>query len=255
MRVTNEVKARVRATLETCVAKANARYPNQTFRYPTVKYTKRGTTAGTANDSTYSINLNAVLLMENVDAFMGRTVIHEFGHLVDGIVNPNTRYRTWGRKRSLHGPTWKAIMRMLGGPTTTTHSYDTTNSKVKKRGQAKHVWTCSCGSEAGTMKIGAIRHNKMIAPGPVKYWMRGHKHHTYTYVGVEGAAPPVARTLPKAANAARRTPKKVTKLDKCRDAFSLVSSRELMILTFMSVAGCTQAGAATYYAKIRKERS
>jgi len=254
MRVTNIVKARVTATLKESVTKANAHYPNHTFKMPTVIYKKRGATAGTACDSTYTIDLNSVLLMENVDTFMGRTVIHEFGHLVDGIVNPDTRSRGWRRKRSLHGPTWKRIMRMLGGPTSRCHSYDTTNSSVKKRGQAKHVWTCSCGSLAGTMKIGNIRHMKMIAPGSARYWVRGHANHTYTYVGLEGAAP-VA--LPKAANAPRPAPrtKKVTKLDKCREWYSPVSSRELMINTFMSVAGCTEAGAATYYAKIKKERS
>ena len=257
MRVTNIVKARVTATLRECIAKANAcysndRYPKHTFKMPTVKYTKRGQTAGTACDQTYTIDLNSVLLMENVDTFMARTVIHEFGHLVDGIVNPSTR-SGWG-KRSLHGPTWKRIMRMLGGPTSRCHSYDTTNSKVKKRGQAKHVWTCSCGSPAGTMKIGNIRHMKMIAPGPVRYWMRGHANHTYTYVGVEGAAPaPVA--LPKAANAPRPAPKrtkKVTKLDKCRRVWNPRLGRDANIVAFIE-EGCTPNGAATYYAKINKE--
>ena len=222
---------------------------------PTVEYKKRGTTAGTACDRTYTIDLNSVLLMENVEAYLARTVIHEFGHLVDGIANPDTRSRGWRRKRSLHGPTWKRIMVMLGGPTSRCHSYDTTNSAVKKRGRAKHVWNCSCGT--GTIKIGAKRHKNMIGPGSARYWMRGHAHCTYTYAGLEGAAPaPAARTLPKAASPAlpraRRT-KRVTKLDMCRECFSPVSSRELMILTFMSVAGCTKAGAATYYAKIKKE--
>ena len=256
MRVTNIVKARVTATLRDCVAKANAcysndRYPKHTFKMPTVLYKKRGATAGTACDQTYTIDLNSVLLMENIEDFLSRTVIHEFGHLVDGIVNPTTRSRGWRRKRSLHGPTWKRIMRMLGGPTSRCHSYDTTNSAVKKRGQAKHVWTCSCGSPAGTMKIGNIRHMKMIAPGSARYWVRGHANHTYTYTGLEGAAP-VA--LPKAANAPRPAPrtKKVTKLAACRRVFNLSLGRDANIAHFRA-AGCTPAGAATYYAKIKKE--
>lgn len=255
MRVTNIVKARVTATLRECVAKSNARYTNHTFKMPTVLYKKRGKTAGTACDRTYTIDLNSVLLMENIEDFLSRTVIHEFGHLVDGIVNPVTRVRDWRRsKRSLHGPTWKRIMVMLGGPTSRCHSYDTTNSSVKKRSQAKHVWTCSCGSLAGTLKIGNIRHTKMIGPGATRYWMRGHANHTYTYVGLEGAAPaPVAYVLPKAANAPRPThTKKVTKLDKCRRVWDPELSRDANIVAFIE-EGCTPAGAATYYAKIKKE--
>lgn len=253
MRVTNIVKARVTATLRECVAKANACYPKHTFKMPTVEYKKRGATAGTACDRTYTIDLNSVLLMENIEDFLSRTVIHEFGHLVDGIVNPATRSRGWSRKRSLHGPTWKRIMRMLGGPTSRCHSYDTTNSAVKKRGQAKHVWTCSCGSPAGIMKIGNIRHMKMIAPGSARYWVRGHANHTYTYTGLEGAPVPVS--LPKAANAPRPAPKrtkKVTKLDKCRRVWDPELSRDANIVAFIE-EGCTPAGAATYYAKIKKE--
>jgi len=250
MRVTAEVKARVKATIEACIVTANAHY-DRVFNYPTVVYKKRGTTAGTACDRTYTIDLNSVLLMENVEAFLQRTVVHEFAHLVDGIVNPSTRQSRWGQKRSLHGPTWKRIMRLFGASEDRCHSYDTTNSRVKKR--AKHVWTCSCGQAAGTMKIGTIRHNKMKAPGPVRYWMRGHKNHTYTYQGVEGA--PAPRVLPKAASAPR-APKRRTgpsKLDICRQWFSSSASRTLMINTFVKEAGCTPAGAATYYAKIKKE--
>ena len=253
MRVTNIVKAQVKATIEKCIVTANAHY-DRTFKYPTIIYKKRGATAGTACDRTYTIDLNSVLLMENVEDFLKRTVIHEFAHLVDGVVNAAAKNGGWGRKRDIHGPRWKRIMMLLGGPTSRCHSYDITNSRVKKRGQVKHVWTCSCGSPAGTLKIGNIRHTKMIAPGPVKYWMRGHAYHTYTYVGLEGAAPaPVAQVLPKAANAPRPAyTKKVTKLDKCRRVWDPELTRDGNIVAFIE-EGCTPAGAATYYAKIKKE--
>ena len=250
MRVTATVKAQVKATLTECVAKANARYPNHTFTMPTVKYTKRGTTAGTASDDDYSVNFNAVLLMENVDAYMARTVIHEFGHLVDGIVNPGTR--TGRGKRSLHGPTWKAIMRMLGGPTTRCHSYDTTNSKINRKKKPKHVYTCACGSPAATMKLGAIRHRNHTS-GASNFAMRGHRGpgHGYTYVGLERLTPEPARLAASAARPAAPT-RKVTKLDKCRSRWNPVWGRDAMIAAFIE-EGCTPNGAATYYAKIKKE--
>ncbi len=252
MRVTNIVKSQVRAAIKACIVTANARF-GRTFKYPTVVYKKRGTTAGTACDRTYTIDLNSVLLMENIEHFLATTVPHEFAHLVDGIVNPHTRRRGYG-KRSLHGPTWQNIMWLFGVDPNRCHSYDTTNSAVKKKGQVKHVWTCSCGN--GTMKIGKIRHNKMIADDSVRYWMRGHKNHTYTYAGIEGAAP--APVL-KAASAAKPKPgpkrtTRVTKLDTCRNLYRSGSSRYDMIVAFMG-AGCTLAGAGTYYAKIKKERS
>lgn len=266
MRVTNTVKARVKATIEKCIVTANAHY-DRTFKYPTVIYKKRGQVAGTATDRTYTIDLNSVLLMENVEDFLKRTVIHEFAHLVDGIVSPAAKAGGWGRKRDIHGPRWKAIMRLLGGPTSRCHSYDTTNSKVKRApriAKPKHVWKCGCGD--GVIKLTARSHKKQLAAtGDYGYYKRGHtasRCGKYSYFGLEGmeleSIPTVWVISPtaKAANAPRPAPrrtKKVTKLDKCRECFSPVSSRELMINTFMLVAGCTKAGAATYYAKIKKE--
>ncbi len=253
MRVTNAVKAQVKATLVTCIAKANARYPNHTFTMPSVIYKKRGKTAGTACDEDYEIDLNSVLLMENVDAFMARTVVHEFGHLVDGIVNPGTRS---GRgKRSIHGPTWKTIMRMLGGPTSRCHTYDVTNSRIKRKPKPKHVYTCACGSPAATMKLGAKRHRNHTS-GVSNFAMRGHRGpgHGYTYVGLERLAPAPVRLAASAARPPKRT-KKVTKLDRCRDAFVAARSRDHQILLFVRDCDCTPAGASTYYAKIKKERS
>jgi len=261
MRVTNDVKRRVKATIEKCIVTANAHYDHK-FKYPTVIYTKRGAVAGTACDADYSINLNSVLLMENVEDFLKRTVIHEFAHLVDGIINTAAKAGRWGRKRDIHGPRWKAIMRLLGGPTSRCHSYDTTNSSVKraKRPSTKvHIWKCGCG--VGRVVITPAKHRRMLNIAHTGYgvYRRGHtaaRCGNYSYFGttaneLKPMPLPIAAQAP-AAPRATTTPKK-TKLDICREWFSPVSSRTLMINTFMQEAGCTKAGAATYYAKIKKE--
>ena len=125
--VSNELKIQVEAEIERCRLVAESHY-GRSFDFPSITYKKRGTTAGTASDLTYTINLNAVLLNENgvtfIDGRVGRgTVTHEFAHLVDGIVNPETRetglrqdrYGNIRRgKRDVHGYRWKAIMRLFG---------------------------------------------------------------------------------------------------------------------------------------------
>jgi len=272
MKVTREVKARVKATLEKCIVTANAHY-GRTFKYPTVLYTKRGRTAGTANDSTYTVNFNAVLLMENVEDFLKRTVIHEMAHLIDGIVSPEAKAGgRWGRKRDIHGPRWKGIMKLLGGPTSRCHSYDTTNSKIKRTKKPKHVWKCGCGN--GSVKLTAAAHKKQLnATGTYGYYQRGHTVRQcgkYSYFGLEGATlqpmalaadqpKPIPTTLTGMSGTVYdvvRVPKPatgLTKLARCRALFDSNVCRATHIQVFIDEVGCTPAGAATYYAKINKE--
>lgn len=258
MKVTREVKARVKATLEKCIVTANAHY-GRTFKYPTVLYTKRGRVAGTAQDSTYTVNFNAVLLMENVEDFLKRTVIHEMAHLIDGIVSPEAKAGgRWGRKRDIHGPRWKGIMKLLGGPTSRCHSYDTTNSKIKRTGTRTstkvHVWKCGCGE--GKVVITPAKHKKMLKVAHTGYgvYRRGHtplRCGNYSYYGVEGQ-----ELAPIALAADTPAPKPatgLTKLARCRALFDSNVCRATHIQVFIDEVGCTPAGAATYYAKINKE--
>ena len=262
MNVTADVKARITAKLEECIEKAEAAYGKR-YEMPTVLYNLRGKVGGRALCHSYTLKLNAVLLMENVDDYINRTVVHEMAHLIDYDRNPEnfestvrmTRSGRWKRtKRDLHGATWKGIMRTLGGPTSRCHSYDTTRSTVRRK--ARHEWACTdCGA---TMTLGPGRHKKMWAAGTRgAYRPRGKGcswDHTYHYVGLEGAAAPAA--LAEAANregerrAAREAKK--SKLDKCRELYDWTESRQWNVNQFIVGAGCTTAGAATYYARIKK---
>ena len=269
VRVPAKVKAEVEAKLRACIKAAEDHFIGQTFAFPKVLYTKRGVTAGTATLSTWTVNFNSVLLMENLEDFINRTVPHEMAHLIDYQINPenfergNLRYTRRGvsrGKRSVHGPSWKRIMMLFGAPTSAYHSYDVSNAKVKKRGQTKFEYVCkTCGEK---MHLGAKRHAKM-ASGMAKYWIRGcGRHAGYQFVGVEGPAPAV--TLPKAANAptpkpapAAKAPKAGSKMERAlviyKDLAGKGHGRKMTIQRFMDVLDMSKAGASTYYYNCQKK--
>jgi SprT protein len=173
MIVSTEMKDKVVSKIEECMFVAEVKLGRR-FDFPNIVYKKRGTTAGTACSHTYTIDINAVLLMENGDTFINRTVVHEFAHLVDAILHPKTRNGLGNR--SVHGPTWKRIMGVFGVEANRCHSYDVTNARTRK--VSKYIWTCKCGKQ---MHLGTIRHAKMLND-KCKYYMSGcNTHGGYTY--------------------------------------------------------------------------
>lgn len=283
MQVSIALKKRVHAKVTECMAKAS-KYYGRPFKMPSISFKVRGTTAGYARGDR-EVDFNAVLLVENEEDFIARTVPHECAHIIDYIVNPQNHERQhigWTRtgrprysKRDVHGPDFRFIMeRVLGADDSTRcHSYDVSNARVKKK--TTHVWVCNdCGTK---MHLGPKRHKKMLS-GMTKYWMRECRTHRsgYSYLGVEGQEMkpmPGPKTswepsLPKAADGAgtatsHNRPTRVTtppkgqwtsKKSHCEVLFDPNASRGDNISKFMAEAGCTKAGAATYYASIKKER-
>ena len=253
MRVTAEVKKRVEQKLHTCVETAQRLYPNDNIQYPNVVYRKRGTTAGTANDRSYTIDLNPILLMENQDEMVNNTVVHEFAHLVDGRANPHTRMTGWRGKRSLHGPTWKRIMVQLGVNPSRTHNMDVSTVRKSRNTAAKYVWKGTCGC---TMEIGPKRHAKQVAHAP--YYVKGHRRCTYTYLGREGQIPQYP-TLDKSVTPSHPTLPTTTpksKVARCEEIFlrnrSHFTDVEMKSL-FVSQAGCTIKGSSTYLYNLKKK--
>lgn len=104
--------------------------------YPTVSFKLRGKTAGKAFVTRWEVRYNAVLLEENKEKFLGRTVPHEVAHLV-------ARRLHTGRSIRPHGPEWKKIMRDFGVEFSRCHSYDVTNSTMRKS-KPKHHYRCAC---------------------------------------------------------------------------------------------------------------
>jgi len=259
------VRSRVYAELNRCIDVATKRYPDHNFKFPNLTYTLKGTTAGTANDRTYTVDLNMIIMVDNMHSIEDTTA-HEFAHLVDGIVNPHTRKTTgYGRyrtKRSIHGPTWKSIMVLFGMKPERCHNLDTTRAQQKsgKKSTKIHKWVCGCGN--GQVVLTPKKHKLMLDMAHNGYgvYKRGHtpsKCGVYTYQGILGDV----QQLPVAAKdikpTKKSTSKKSSKLDMCRELYAQNSdqSRSEIILRFVLDASCTQAGAQTYYAKIKKEMS
>lgn len=255
MQVTADIKTRITAKLNEGIAKAAARY-NVTIPFPTVVYKKRGTTAGTANYRTWTINLNPVLLVENTDKFIERTVPHELAHLICDLVYPHAHRPGRGVKRDVHGQYWKDIMRTLGVPSneiTRCHSYDVTNAKKKT---SSYQYKCEgCGH---VFTLGPKRHAKLQSNSRAyRHTACGQGNGQLTLVAAKPAASaPVAVAAKK--ERAPAAPAGSSKLDRCygwykhyKDA-GTANLRQMCIAVFMQEVGMTKAGASTYYNTCQK---
>jgi predicted SprT family Zn-dependent metalloprotease len=89
-----------------CLEIAQLHYGRR-FPRSRVSYQLRGLCAGKANPSKWLIKLNTQLMATHPDQMIRETLPHELAHLVDAVVNPQTRIRRTGAKRSIHGPTWQ----------------------------------------------------------------------------------------------------------------------------------------------------
>jgi SprT protein len=241
---------------------------NTTFKFPNVTYTKRGEVAGTASYSTWTIDLNAHLLMEHIEEFIERTVPHELAHLITDQVYPEShnpvRTSSWKRvKREPHGSAWRSVCTTIGmTDVTRCHDYDTTNTKIVKSNGRQIEWKCSC---CGTvLKLTPAKSAKLIA-NPDALWHRGCARTRLVKVGTSPVTTPVQRPFvpvaaPAQAPAKSRAPVAPTqnvglnKLDTCKRLYVLFHhlTRGEIIAKFISTAGCTPAGANTYYATCKR---
>ncbi len=252
--ITTEIRNRVTAKIQHGIDLAKRRY-NVDIRMPTVVYTKRGTTAGTANYRTWTINLNPVLLVENTDKFIERTVPHELAHLICDLVYPHAHRPTRGVKRDVHGQYWKDIMRTLGVPSneiTRCHSYDVTNAKKKT---SSYQYKCEgCGH---VFTLGPKRHAKLQSNSRAyRHTACGQGNGQLTLVAAKPAASaPVAVAAKK-----ERAPASTSgsKLDRCygwykhyKDA-GTANLRQMCIAVFMQEVGMTKAGASTYFQRCKE---
>ena len=250
--VSKELQGRVIAKLNQCIATAESHFKGQKFAFPTIKYHKRGTTAGTADCHRWVLDFNPTLFVENVEDFLGRTVPHEMAHLIDyQVYQKQARMMSFGyrrAKRSVHGPTWQSIMRLLGAPVSRCHSYDVTNARVKNR--TRYNYACACGQE---FELGPKHHAAV---------MRGEKitHRTRRTILTKAHYKPTAAVVRRvsvamAADASPPpAPRTGSKLDQ---AMTIVAThggynREQLIDLIRRDTGMSRAGAQTYYYSAKK---
>lgn len=116
-----------------------------------VRFDLTGKAAGMAifpARSTPVIRFNALLLTENRDDFLKRTVPHEVAHIV--------ARRLFGKKIRPHGPEWRQVMQLFGAEASRCHNYDV--SRSSRRTLKRYPYHCDCR----THQLSSIRHNRVL---------------------------------------------------------------------------------------------
>jgi SprT protein len=94
------------------------------------------------------IRLNALLLIENREDFIKRTVPHEVAHVI--------ARGFFGKRIKPHGAEWRQVMQLFGAEATRCHSYDV--SRSTRRTLKRFPYQCECQ----THELSSIRHNRVL---------------------------------------------------------------------------------------------
>lgn len=241
MTVSADLKARVTAKIAECIKMSGVN-----IAMPTIKYDiNSARLGGTANHSKNLIRVNPVFLNAYADHYIDQTCTHEAAHLI-----ARAKY---GRMISSHGPEWKQVMRDLGVQPDRCHNYKVPEGLKVGKNVAKHACVCErCGYE---YHVGTKVANK-ISEG-ASYRHRGCGGKIVLPMKLSGKMVSVPTKTAKAYTVVHRDIPVLTgttKLAKCSQLF--VSnphvSRQDMLALFVSKAGCTPAGASSYYSKLMR---
>lgn len=260
MFVPDSIKERIDLKIKECLKKATIHYNPVAFSTPRVSYTLRGTVGGMANLTTWTILVNSILLMENLEDYIENTIPHEVAHLIDYKVH-GIQYK--GRKQIQHGYTWQQVMRVFGCDPSRCHSYDVSRAQVKKK--AKYHYKCKgCAKD---FFLGPVRHKKIL--GGAQYWCtrcgygRGtlvlQQARTLGRVSVDEARAIVGAQAVERARAAAMPPVVVStgntgsKKEKALAFYRENNNLQVFINRCMSELNMTRAGATTYFYMCRKE--
>lgn len=288
---TKALQVRFADKIRACIVLAEAHYKRK-FSMPKINYNSAGTTAGTADYSRWQINISWPLFIRNIDETIDNTGPHELAHLIDHEINPeNHSFKGFnvtrtGRvrrvKRDIHGDDWRAVCRVLGmswDEITRCHDMDTSETKRITSRSRTIDFKCACGHVLQLSEKMALvqdlnphaRYHKGCRGRPL---VRATAAIAAPVVRTPAAPysipktfiPPTTRVTPVPVFTVSRTtaqampvhrqivPTSGSKMDICTAIFRLHSgiSRGDMIAKFVN-AGCTPAGASTYYQSIKKK--
>lgn len=136
----NELQMKVEQKVYDCLFKISEvlNRKGRSINIPQIKinFKNLGRTAGHAFQRTNVLEFNTILLKENADKFIERTVPHEVAHLITAWIFPLAK--------KPHGKEWKSVMKMLGvKDSTRCHDFDVTNSTLRKV-ERKFKYQCKC---------------------------------------------------------------------------------------------------------------
>lgn len=262
--LTQAQKQQILDKIKACFDKADAHY-KRTLRRPTiVHFDLKGGTAGTANPVTHVLKFNPQLALRDWNDMINDTVPHECAHLIDYEINNKLEQQQLARaaaiqsmhmfgrrrkmpKRDIHGPSWQAVMRVLGVVPKRCHHIDTTGIVKRK---ARHDYKCSCGE---TIVIGPKHHNAILRGARVTHRGCGRVITSAMHIGKRAPAQPSpAAQVP--APTPPGAPRAGSKLDR---AITLVAthggaSKDYMVALLMRELTMSRAGATTYYYEAKK---
>lgn len=231
--VSTELKKRVTAQVKESIKKSGVNLPMPTILY-NINSARLG---GSARISTNTIRLNPVFLNAHTDAFIKQTVQHEVCHLIT--------FKKYGAFIDAHGEQWKREMRNLGIPPDRCHQYTVpAGVKAGKQTRKFDIVCTKCGT---IMQTGMRSYNNMLA---------GRSSYKHSKCGgniIVGRSPNqvlAVRPAPQAVTpkAPAGTQSKLAKCFAMYKTYKHTYDRATMIRTFIQEAGCTTAGAATYFA-------
>ena len=159
--------ARILAECQSIASDAFQGKPRITF-----KVSSRMTrAAGKARPGTGEVMLSLAFFADraNFEKDFRNTVTHEIAHILSPPV------RAYGsRRRSSHGPAWKAMHRRLGGTGELYHDLSLAVGFTARRTAPKQRTEASCGCGCGqTMKLGPTQLKRHRAGA--RYVLKGHR--------------------------------------------------------------------------------
>ncbi|MBB1439981.1 SprT family zinc-dependent metalloprotease [Shewanella sp. SG41-4] len=151
--VSNPLQRQILAKVEADYQLAETHFKRQ-FPRPSVHFSLRGKSAGTAHLQANKLRFNPVLLAENPDIFINEVVPHEISHLVC--------FNLFGKVKP-HGKEWQSVMLTTFNITPkTTHQLDTQSVSGQQ-----FEYFCGCGS----VPLSIRRHNRIVR-GQTQYRCR-----------------------------------------------------------------------------------
>ena len=227
--VPSDLRDRITTIVEDCCIKASQHF-DKPVTYPVIQYNKKGKTAGTANYSTWVLNFNPILLTENVEAFLKRTVVHEIAHLITRTIYPGS---------SAHGQEWKSVMVFLGAEPSRCHSYDISNASTRK--QFDYI----CPKCDTILKVSSVIHKRIRRQDQRRFHNGCGNTHPIKLVKEIDKTPIKQQIAADAPTIHSNT--KVSKKDRARKIFKENSIKSLCIHDLMTELQMSKAGANTYY--------
>jgi predicted SprT family Zn-dependent metalloprotease len=159
--ITPEMTLRIATRIHECIEMSlhgNETLINEYKRTITFVFdAKLGRTAGNVRYATRVITLNSILFLENVDAFIERTVAHEVAHLMTRELFPNAKQH--------HGPEFRSIMKTYGVDPSTYHKYDVSSVMKNNTFKLKELFVYTCSCPGNKFKLSKRLHNLISGTG------------------------------------------------------------------------------------------